>query len=63
MLLLPTSKYYSNISRGSAVAAEHIVSGAHCLVATCKPETIRTLMLVKKRLRFVREAIQDILGD
>ena len=31
--------------------------------ASLKPETIRTLMIVKQRLRLACTAIQDILGD
>ena len=67
VLLLPTSKYYSDVSKGSAVAVEHIFSGARDTIslwhASLKPETIRTLMLVKQRLHLAREAIRDILGD
>ena len=67
VLLLPTSKYYSDVSKGSAVAVERIFSEARDTIslqrASLKPETIRTLMLVKQHLRLAREAIQDILGD
>lgn len=52
---------------GSAVAVERIFSGARDTIslrrASLKPETIRTLMLVKQRLRLARGVIQDILGD
>ena len=65
---LLTRKYYSHIIfKGSAVAVERIFSGARDTIslrrASLKPETIRTLMLVKQRLRLARGAIQDILGD
>ena len=57
----------SSISLGSAVAVEHIFSGRRDTIslrrASLKPETIRTLMLVKQRLRLARTAIRDILGD
>ena len=56
-----------NVYPGSAVAVEWIFSGGRDTIslrrASLKPETIRTLMLVKQRLRLAREAIQDILGD
>jgi hypothetical protein len=56
-----------SISLGSAVAVEHIFSGGRDTIslrhASLKPETIRTLMLVKQRLRLARTAIWDILGD
>src|SRR3984957_1962576 len=52
---------------GSAVAVEHIFSGGHDTIslrrASLNPETIRTLMLVKQRLRLARTAIHDILRD
>ena len=55
------------VSQGSAVAVERIFSGARDTIslrrASLKPETIRTLMLVKQQLRLAREVIQDILGD
>ena len=55
------------VSQASAVAVERIFSGARDTIslwrASLKPETIRTLMLVKQRLRLAREAIQDILDD
>ena len=54
-------------SLGSAVAVDHIFSGGRDTIslrrASLKHETIRTLMLVKQRLRLARVAIQDILGD
>jgi hAT family C-terminal dimerisation region len=57
----------SSISLGSAVAVERIFSGGRDTISlrrsSLKPETIRTLMLVKQRLRLARTAIQDILGD
>src|SRR5271168_1013817 len=44
---------------GSAVAVEHIFSGGHDTISLCraslKPETIRILMLVKRRLVLARE--------
>ena len=56
-----------NVYPGSAVAVERIFSGGRDTIslrrASLKPETIRTLMLVKQRLRLARKAIQDILGD
>ena len=52
---------------GSAVAVERIFSGSRNTIslhrASLNPETIRTLMLVKQRLRLACTAIQDILGD
>lgn len=52
---------------GSAVAVERIFSGGRDTIslhrASLKPDTIRTLMLVKQRLRLARTAIQDLLGD
>jgi hypothetical protein len=51
---------------GSAVAVERIFSGGRDTIslrrASLKPDTIRTLMLVKQRLRLARDAIQDIVG-
>jgi hypothetical protein len=52
---------------GSAVAVERIFSGGRDTIglrrASLKPETIRTLMLVKARLRMARTAVIEILGD
>ena len=52
---------------GSAVAVEQIFSGGRDTIslrrASLNPETIRTLMLVKQRLRLARTAIHDILRD
>jgi len=52
---------------GSAVAVERIFSGSRDTIslrrASLNPETIRTLMLVKQRLRLARTAVHDILGD
>ena len=49
------------------MAVKHIFSGGRDTIslrrASLKPETIRTLMLVKQRLRLARTAIRDILGD
>ena len=49
------------------MAVERIFSGARDTIslrrASLKPETIRTLMLVKQRLRLARGAVRDILGD
>jgi hypothetical protein len=54
-------------STGSAVAVECIFSGGRDTIslrrASLQPDTIRTLMLVKQRLRLARTAIQEILGD
>jgi len=51
---------------GSAVAIEQIFSGSRDTIslrrANLKPETIRTLMLVKQQLRLARTAVHDILG-
>lgn len=51
---------------GCAVAVERIFSGGRDTIslhrASLKPDTIRTLMLVKQRLRLARSAICDILG-
>src|ERR1700677_4554739 len=52
---------------GSAVAVERIFSGGRDTIslrrASLQPETIRTLMLVKQRLRLAWTAIQEVLGD
>ncbi|KAJ7348520.1 hypothetical protein DFH08DRAFT_698518, partial [Mycena albidolilacea] len=52
---------------GSAVAVERIFSGGRDTIslqyASLKPDTIRTLMIVKQRLRLVLNAVQEILGD
>ena len=52
---------------GSAVAVERIFSGGRDTIslrrASLKPDTIRTLMLVKQHLRLARTAIRDLLGD
>jgi hypothetical protein len=67
VFLLFALKYSSDVSKGSAVAVERIFSGARDTIslrrASLKPETIRTLMLVKQRLRLARGAIWDIIGD
>ena len=51
---------------GSAVAVERIFSGGRDTIslrrASLKPDTIRTLMLVKQHLRLARQAIQDSVG-
>jgi len=48
------------------VAVERVFSGGHDTIslhrASLKPNTIRTLMIVKQRLRLARTAIKDILG-
>ena len=53
-------------SLGSAVAVERIFSGGRDTIllrrASLKPETIRTLMLVKQCLWLTREAVKDIVG-
>ena len=53
-------------SLGSAVAVKRIFSGGRDTIslrrASLKPETIRTLMSVKQRLRLTREAVKDIVG-
>ena len=52
---------------GCAIAVEHIFSGSRDTIslrrANLNPKTIRTLMLVKQRLRLARTARGDILGD
>jgi len=67
VFLLFALKYSSDVSKSLAVAVECIFSGARDTIslrcASLKPETIRTLMLVKQRLRFARGAIRDIIGD
>ena len=67
VFLLPASRYYSDVLKGSAVAVERIFSGVCDTIslrgASLKPETIRTLMSVKQCLRLAQGAIQDILGN
>ena len=50
---------------GSAVAVERIFSGGQDTVSMrrmrLKPETIRTLMLVKAKLRLARSALKDLI--
>jgi hypothetical protein len=52
---------------GSAVSVEQIFSGSRDTISLCRtslnPEIIRTLLLVKRRLRLPRTAVHDILGD
>jgi hypothetical protein len=63
MLLFITSYYMTTNEHfpGSAVAVEHIFSGGRDTIslrrASLKPETIRILMLVKRRLVLAREKI------
>jgi hAT family C-terminal dimerisation region len=56
-----------HLTTGSAVAVERIFSGGRDTIslrrASLDPETIRTLMLVKQRLRLARTAINELLGD
>lgn len=51
---------------GSAVAVERIFSGGRDTIslrrASLSADTIRTLMLVKQRLRLARQAVSDIVG-
>jgi hypothetical protein len=51
---------------GSAVAVERIFSGGRDTIslrrASLKPETIRTLMIVKQRLRLARMAVKEMIG-
>ena len=51
---------------GSAIAVEWIFSGGRDTIslrrASLKPNTVRTLMLVKQHLCLARQAIQDIVG-
>ena len=51
---------------GSVIAIKQIFSGGRDTIAlrraSLKPDTIRTLMLVKQRLCLAHEAIQDIVG-
>jgi hypothetical protein len=64
--LFPASKYYFEVSKGSAIVVEHIFAGMCDIIslrrASHKPEAIHTYMLVKERWRFALGAIQDILG-
>lgn len=52
---------------GSAVAVERIFSGGRDTIsirrASLKPDTIRTLMIVKQRLKLAREAVKELLGN
>ena len=52
---------------GSAVAVERIFSSSRDTIsmrrANLKPGTIRTLMLLKHRLRLARTAVEDLLGE
>ncbi|KAJ8089160.1 hypothetical protein PM082_014408 [Marasmius tenuissimus] len=52
---------------GSAVAVERMFSGGRDTIAlrhaSLKPDTIRTLMPVKARLRKARKAVIEVLGD
>ncbi|KIJ46084.1 hypothetical protein M422DRAFT_250514 [Sphaerobolus stellatus SS14] len=52
---------------GSAVAVERIFCGGRDTIslrrASLKPDTIRTLMLVKQKLKLACHAVQEILGD
>ena len=67
VFLLPASRYYSDVSKGSAVVVECIFSGERDTIslrhASLKPRTIRTLMSVKRRLGLAQGVIRDILGD
>jgi hypothetical protein len=57
--------YLNYCLKGSAVAVEHIFSGGRDTISLCraslKPETIRVLMLVKKKLHLEREKSKVIL--
>ena len=61
------SIHIDHLTTGSAVAVERIFSGGRDTIslrrASLDPETIRTLMLVKQRLRLARTAINELLGD
>ncbi|KAJ6536047.1 hypothetical protein B0H19DRAFT_963150, partial [Mycena capillaripes] len=50
---------------GSAVAVERVFSGGRDTTslrrACSKPETIRTLMLIKHHLRLKRKSLEDVL--
>lgn len=50
---------------GSAVAVERIFSGGRDTIslrrASLKPDTIRTLMLVKQKLKLARNSVEDII--
>jgi hypothetical protein len=65
--LFPTSKYYFDVSKGSAIVVEHIFAGTRDTIslrrASLKPEAIRTYMLVREGRHLALGAIQDILGD
>jgi hypothetical protein len=55
------------IFKGSAVAVERVFSSGRDTIslrrASLKADTIRTLMLVKARLRLARAAVNEVLGD
>jgi hypothetical protein len=55
---------HKHIYTGSAVAVERIFSGGRDTIslrrASLKPETIRTLMIVKQRLRLARLAVEEM---
>jgi hypothetical protein len=55
---------HKHICTGSAVAVERIFSGGRDTIslrrASLKPETIRTLMIVKQRLRLARLAVEEM---
>lgn len=48
------------------MAVEHIFPGAHDTISvrrvSLQPDTIRTLMMVKQRLRLARNAVKEVLG-
>ncbi|KIL55008.1 hypothetical protein M378DRAFT_201131 [Amanita muscaria Koide BX008] len=52
---------------GSAVSVERIFSGGRDTIslrrASLRPDTIRTLMLVKQHLRITQRAIDDLIGN
>ncbi|KAJ3748337.1 hypothetical protein DFH05DRAFT_1391170, partial [Lentinula detonsa] len=52
---------------GSAVAVERVFSGGRDTIAlrraSLKPETMRTLMLLKAQLRIARKQVNEILDD
>jgi hypothetical protein len=58
-------KHWHHLPPGSAVTVEHIFSGGRDTIslrhASLQPETIRTLMLVKQRLRLSHLAIDKAL--
>ncbi|KAJ6559627.1 hypothetical protein B0H19DRAFT_1234248 [Mycena capillaripes] len=64
-MLLVLHNTFTPLSGGSAVAVERFFSGGRDTIslscACLKPETIRTLMLIKHHLRMKRKSLEDAL--